>query len=159
MDLQVRKKTLRLFSNGVYIMTSRNGNDYGCATVTWVSQASFHPPLVMAAIRRDSNVFKCLAGSGVAAIHIVASNQTDLAQQFFTPTRIDDGCINGEPFDVGAISAPILQNATAYVECQVRQILEGLGDHTIVIFEVINAVYRQPVCPLTIADSPWEYGG
>ena len=159
MDIQARKKTLRLLSNGVYIMTSRNGADYGCATVTWLSQASFHPPLVMAALRRDSNVFKCLAGSGTAAIHIVSSSQTELAQRFFTPTKAENGCINGEPFEAGATSAPILHNAPAYVECQLRQILEDLGDHAIVILEVIDAAFRQPVRPLTIAESPWEYGG
>ena len=45
----------------MYVITSRYGEDYGAATVTWVSQASFRPPLIMAAIRPGSNVFKCLS--------------------------------------------------------------------------------------------------
>jgi flavin reductase (DIM6/NTAB) family NADH-FMN oxidoreductase RutF len=159
MDEQVRKKALRLFSNGVYIMTSRCGEDYGCATVSWVSQASFRPPLVMAAVRKESNVFKCMAGSGTAAIHIVSADQTELAQRFFTPTRMDNGSINGEPFNLGTTSAPILQNAVAYVECRVRHISDDLGDHAIVVLEVVDASFRQPAHPLTIAESPWEYGG
>jgi flavin reductase (DIM6/NTAB) family NADH-FMN oxidoreductase RutF len=159
MDEQARKKTLRLFSNGVYIMTSRCGDDYGCATVTWVSQASFRPPLLMAAVRKESNVFKCMTRSGAAVIHIVSSDQTGLAQRFFTPTRMDNGSINGEPFDLGATSAPVLQSAIAYVECQVRHIADDLGDHAIVVLEVVEAAFRKPAQPLTIADSPWEYGG
>ncbi|MBI3668708.1 MAG: flavin reductase, partial [Acidobacteria bacterium] len=32
MDLATRKKTLRMFTNGMYIMTSRSGDRYGAAT-------------------------------------------------------------------------------------------------------------------------------
>jgi hypothetical protein len=67
MDAKVKQKTLRMLSNGVYVLTSRTGDRYGAATVTWVSQVSFKPPLVMAAVRRESNVFKCLAESRIAA--------------------------------------------------------------------------------------------
>ena len=49
MDVQARKKTLRMLSNGVYVLTSRSAESFGAATVTWVSQASFTPPLIMAA--------------------------------------------------------------------------------------------------------------
>lgn len=148
-----------MLSNGMYIVTSRSGDHYGAATVTWVSQASFRPPLIMAAIRRESNVFKCLAESRVTAIHILASNQLEVAQKFFAPTRAEPELINGEPFVEGKTSAPILQNAPAYVECVVRQIVEDGGDHAVVIMEVVEAGCREQVRPLTIAESPWEYGG
>jgi flavin reductase (DIM6/NTAB) family NADH-FMN oxidoreductase RutF len=66
MELMARPKTLRLISNGMYVITSRAGGRYRAATVTWISQASFKPPLIIAAIRTDSNVFKCMSESGVA---------------------------------------------------------------------------------------------
>ena len=65
MDTQTKRKALRMLSNGMYVLTSRSGESYGVATVTWVSQASFKPPLLMMAVRRDSNVYRCLAESGV----------------------------------------------------------------------------------------------
>ncbi|MCI3952948.1 MAG: hypothetical protein K0R53_2446, partial [Burkholderiales bacterium] len=37
-----------MLSHGVYVLTSRSAERYGAATVTWVSQASFKPPLLMA---------------------------------------------------------------------------------------------------------------
>ena len=160
MDLKIRQKTLRMLTNGIYIMTSRNGDRYGGATVTWVSQASFKPPMIMAAVRRESNVFQCLSKSGVAALHILGCDQQDVAQRFFAPTKICCGRMNGEPFADGRTSAPILENAPAYVECQVRRILEeGAGDHAIVIMEVLESECSKQVRPLTIAESPWEYGG
>lgn len=159
MDMEAKKRTLRLFSNGVYIMTSRAGDRFGAATVTWLSQASFQPPLIMAAIRKDSNVFRCLSESRIAAVHIVGADQGHIAQKFFAPTRQEPGALSGEPYVDGKTSAPIIQSAPAYVECKVHQIVEDGGDHTVVILEVVNAECREQVEPLTIGRSPWQYGG
>jgi flavin reductase (DIM6/NTAB) family NADH-FMN oxidoreductase RutF len=159
MDVKARRDTLRMFTNGVYIMTSRSEDRYGGATVTWVSQASFRPPLIMAAIRKDSNVFHCLSESGLAAIHVLASNQQDVAQRFFTPTRVGNGQMNGEPLAEGKTCVPILQNPPAYVECRVRRIMDDIGDHVVVILEVLEAECREQASPMTIAESPWQYGG
>lgn len=159
MDPLAKRKSLRLLTNGVYVISARSGASFGAATVTWVSQASFRPPLVMAAIRTESNVFKCLRESGAAAIHVLGRDQQELAQRFFAPTSADNGTINGEPFADGVTSAPILQAAPVYVECLVRRILDDVGDHAIVIMEVADAACRADLRPMTIAESPWEYGG
>jgi len=158
MDSGIRKRTLRLLSNGLYVMTSSSGARHGAATVTWISQASFKPPLVMAAVRPDSNVFSCLAESGVAAVHILGCDQQDMAQRFFSPTRVLDDTINGEPFTPGVTRAPILKNARAHFECVVRHIF-ARGDHAVVVMEVVEAECHGQILPLTVAASPWQYGG
>src|SRR5258706_9088095 len=158
MDPNVRKQTLRMLSNGIYSVTSASGDRYGAATVTWLSQASFKPPLVMAAIRPDSNVFKCMSESGVAAVHVLDLCQLDVAQKFFSPTTVVDHTIHGEPFEPGMTRAPILRNARAHVECVVRHSLT-LGDHAVVVMEVVEAECRGEVRPMTVAASPWHYGG
>jgi flavin reductase (DIM6/NTAB) family NADH-FMN oxidoreductase RutF len=158
MDPAKRKRTLRMLSNGIYVMTSSAGGAHGVATITWLSQASFKPPLVMAAIRPDSNVFKCLLESGVAAVHILDCSQEHLAQRFFAPTKVFDGTLNGERFVPGLTTAPILENACAYFECVLRQIVT-LGDHAVVIMEIVDAECRRDIRPLTVDSSPWTYGG
>ena len=159
MDPITRKKTLRLLSNGMYVITARDGEHYGAATVTWLSQASFKPPLIMAAIRTNSNVFECLARSGVAAIHILGSDQQDIAQKFFFPTKFENGLLNGERFTEGMGGVPVLCNTHANMQCRVQRILSDVGDHAVVIFEVIEAACNSLQRPLTIAESPWQYGG
>jgi flavin reductase (DIM6/NTAB) family NADH-FMN oxidoreductase RutF len=159
MDLITRRKTLRLVSNGMYVITSRSGDHYGAATVTWLSQASFKPPLIMVAIRLDSNVFKCLCAGSAAAIHILSSDQQEVAQRFFFPTKVNEHHINGEPFIEGVTGVPILPNAPAHIECRVVRIVADVGDHAVVILEVVEAACREAVRPLTIAESPWQYGG
>jgi hypothetical protein len=42
----------------------------------------------------------------------------------------------------------------------VRRILDDLGgDHSLVVLEVLDATCREQVHPMTIAESPWKYGG
>jgi flavin reductase (DIM6/NTAB) family NADH-FMN oxidoreductase RutF len=165
-DTSSRKRTLRLLSNGLYVMTSaglpcdgaQGEVRVGAATVTWLSQASFTPPLVMAAIRPNSTVFTCLAESGAAAVHVLDATQREIAQKFFSPTTVAGQFINGEPFRAGLTGAPILRNACAYFECRVRQMV-SLGDHTVVVMEVVDAQCPRECLPLTVAGSPWAYGG
>jgi flavin reductase (DIM6/NTAB) family NADH-FMN oxidoreductase RutF len=159
MDPAARKTTLRMFTNGVYIITSRNGEEFGGATVTWVSQASFHPALVMAAIRPDSSVYKCMVESGLAAIHILSTAQTEMAQKFFTPTTVHDGLMNEQPFAEGKNAVPVLTDAPAFVECKVLRVVDGIGDHAVVVMEVLEAECRERVSPMRIDQSPWQYGG
>ncbi len=159
MDAKVKQKALRLLSNGVYVLTSRSENRYGAATVSWISQASFKPPLIMAAVRRESNVFRCLAESRAAVLHIVGDGQQDIARRFFSPTTSGDGTINGEPVTEGKTTAPVLPSLPAYIECQVERIVDTNGDHDLVILRVVEAECRERVQPLTMAETPWEYGG
>jgi flavin reductase (DIM6/NTAB) family NADH-FMN oxidoreductase RutF len=158
MDAKVRQKTLRLLSNGVYVLTSRSEERCGAATVSWVSQVSFKPPLIMAAVRRQSNVFMCLEESRAAALHIVGNGQQEIARRFFFPTAAGDGTINGEPVVDRKSAAPILANLPAHIECQVERIVDTDGDHAVVILQVVDAEYGE-VRPLTIAETPWQYGG
>lgn len=159
MDAKVRQKTLRMLSNGVYVLTSRSEDRYGAATVSWVSQVSFKPPLIMVAVRRDSNVFKCLAESCSAILHIVGDGQQEIARRFFFPTRTGSGTINGEPFADGRTAAPVLPSLPAHIECRVEQVVNTDGDHAMVILRAVEAECREQVRPLTMADTPWEYGG
>jgi len=159
MDLRKKQKALRMISNGMYVVTARSGSKVGAATITWLSQASFKPPLVMAAIRPESNVFECLAGSREAAIHILGTGQQEIARRFLPATKARDGLINGEPYVSGSTSAPILRNVPSYVECRVRHIFNTGGDHSLVVMEVIAAEHSIDFKPLLVDDSPWKYGG
>ena len=159
MDLKQKQNALRMISNGMYVVTSRSGSKYGGGTITWLSQASFRPPLIMAAIRTESNVFECLSESREAAVHILSAQQKEIAHRFLASTTVRDGLMNGEPFVTGTTSAPILRNLSSYLECHVRHILNTGGDHALVVMEVMNAGHAEDFKPLLVADSPWKYGG
>src|ERR1700693_124457 len=135
-DPQAKRKTLRMLLHCVYVLTSRSKDRYGAATVSWVSQVSFKPPLIMAAVRPESNVFKCLAESRSAVLHIVGGKQQETARRFFHPTRAEGGLINGESFAEGSTASPILSSLPAHLECLVERLVETHGDHALVILRV-----------------------
>jgi flavin reductase (DIM6/NTAB) family NADH-FMN oxidoreductase RutF len=113
----------------------------------------------MVAVLRESKVFECLAESRAAVLHIVGDRQQEIARRFFYPTHAVCGTINGEAFMEGRTAAPVLPNLPAYIECRVERIVDTNGDHAVVILKVVEAECRDQVRPLTMADTPWVYGG
>jgi flavin reductase (DIM6/NTAB) family NADH-FMN oxidoreductase RutF len=53
----------------------------------------------------------------------------------------------------------VLDQAVSYLECEVKEIVEGGGDHAVVVGEVIEAEVTRQDPPLVMADTPWHYGG
>src|SRR5258706_9696631 len=151
MDAQTKKRTLRLLSNGVYVLTSRSEDRYGAATVTWVSQASFKPPLIMVAVRTESNVFKCLAESRSAVLHIVGDRQQEIARRFFFPTHVVCGTINRGAFMGGRNGAAGLPNFAAHIQWPPEPIVDTDGHHAVVILREVEAECPGQVRPVTIA--------
>ena len=159
MDPKTKQKVLRLLTNGMYILTSLSAKRFGAATVTWVSQASFKPPLLMVALRKDGSAYQCVVESHTAVLHVLDSGQQTIAQKFFAATEESQGQLNGEPYFEGTNGAPVLENLGAYLECKALEIVAEHGDHAIVVFEVLDAVLRREIEPLTVTGSPWQYGG
>ena len=55
MDADAKKTTLRMIPYGIYVLTADDGKgNIGAATVNWVTQASFAPPLVVVGVKADS---------------------------------------------------------------------------------------------------------
>jgi len=159
MDPKTKQITLRLLSNGMYVLTSRSDEGLAASTITWVSQSSFKPPLLMAALRKESKVLGCMKESRVAALHVLDRSQTTIAQKFFSKAKSRGDALSGQPHFEGKTSAPILEHLFAWVECKVVDIREEYGDHAVAILEVVDAQVRKRPRPLTVAGSPWEYGG
>ena len=159
MDPKTKQKVLRLLTNGMYVFTSRSADRFGAGTITWVSQASFKPPLLMVALRKEGSAYQCVVESRAAILHVLDSGQQMIAQKFFAATVAAQGLLNGEPYFEGSNGSPVLENLGAYVECKALEIVPTPGDHAIVVLEVLDAVLRKDVEPLTVTGSPWQYGG
>jgi len=161
MNSKARRQVLQMLHNGVYVMTTRDGDGQSCASVvTWLSQASFRPPLIMTALRKDSRLYQALAESGIAALHVLAAGQLDVARKFLTHMRARGGSFQDEPFQDGVTSAPVLRCAPAYLECKLCRRIDDLGDHAVLLMEVVEAqCRREDARALSIAETPWKYGG
>ena len=138
MDADAKKTALRMIPYGLYILTTKGADGLSAATVNWVTQASFGPPLVAIGVKADSHGRKHLASGAAFGLCMLGKNQKDLAYTFFKPTVVEDGKLSGQPYHEGSTGAPILDNAIASIECKVVSVVEA-GDHHVVVAEVVDA--------------------
>lgn len=139
MDPNARKLTLRMIPYGLYVLTSeaKNGR-ISAATVNWVTQASFEPPLVAVGVKTDSTGHEVIKESRSFALNVLTKGQQDQAFAFFKPAEREGNTLAGEPFTSGETGSPILTNAKAFVECRLVDTVER-GDHSLFVGEVVNA--------------------
>jgi flavin reductase (DIM6/NTAB) family NADH-FMN oxidoreductase RutF len=145
MDADGKKTALRMIPYGLYVLTAEGkGGQVAAATVNWVTQVAFQPPLVVVGVKADSSAHSIIKESGSFALNILGKNQKSQAFTFFKPLQREGNTIGGEAFRKGTLGAPILENAPAFVECKLVETVEK-GDHSIFVGEVQDAgVKEQP---------------
>jgi len=158
MDAAKRNQVMRLMTYGLYIVTARDDRHVAGGTITWLSQSSFKPPLVMAGIQRRSSLHRTIEAARAFAVHIVGRSQKALAMSFFRPPRVEGDTLNGMRFRAGATGAPVLQDVSAWFECRVVDEMRH-GDHTIFVAEVVAAGVQGEEEPLTLREAGFSYGG
>ena len=157
MNEKYRKQSLRMFSYGVYILSSVNKGEYCVSTVTWVSQASFEPPMISVCIKRDSASYEIVKKRGEFILHLLGDTQKELASTFFKPTIFENEKLNGQEFSLES-NLPLLKDIPAYIQCKVVEILEN-GDHPLFLAEVVDAKINNDSDPLELRKTGWTYGG
>ena len=157
MEEKCKKQALRMFSYGVYVLTSENDGDYCVSTITWVSQASFEPPMISVCIKRNSASYEIVKKRGEFILHLLGENQKNIALSFFKPTILEHGKLNGHGFSLQN-ELPLLKEVPAYIRCKVIEILEN-GDHPLFLAEVIGAEINKDAVPLELRKTGWSYGG
>jgi len=143
MDENAKKTALRMIPYGLYVMTAEDKDGrISAATVNWVTQASFKPPLVAVGVKADSQVHGIIKTAGNFALNVLGKGQQGAAYSFFKPAERDGQKISGEPFRAGSTGAPVLENTPAFVECRLVTTVEE-GDHSIFVGEVVDAGVTQ----------------
>ena len=138
MDADAKKTALRMIPYGLYVLTAEAGDAISAATVNWVTQASFAPPLVAVGVKADSQVHGLIKQAGAFALNVLGKGQQPMAYTFFKPAERQGSTISGQPFRRGSTGAPILEATPAYVECRLITTVEK-GDHSIFVGEVVEA--------------------
>ncbi len=158
MDENAKKKALLMIPYGLYVLGARSGDKQTVATVNWVTQSSFKPPLVVVGIKGDSGAHAMVKESKVFALSMLGTGQKAIATSFFKHVEPVDGKFGNFAFESGANGAPIISDAPASVECKVVGFHE-LGDHTVVIGEVTEGHLKREGDILTLKELGFNYGG
>jgi flavin reductase (DIM6/NTAB) family NADH-FMN oxidoreductase RutF len=130
---------------GIYVLTAgAKDGDVAAATVNWVTQTSFAPPLLALGVKTDSGVYAVGRAKGQLVLNILGQGQQGPAFAFFKPAEYANGKLSGETVAWAANGAPILTSAPAAVELKLLQVVE-LGDHHTFIAEVTGVHLNQAI--------------
>lgn len=162
LDQDAKKTALRMITYGAAIATAKDGDGAVGATVTWLSQASFDPPMITVALKHDSRLGNAVQAAGTLAVSFLHKGQAGVAGTFFKAQEIgaDATEMGGEAISAGAeTGAPILESAPSWIECKVVDRF-AQPDHPVVLCEVIAAGARDAEAkPLELRPNDWTYGG
>ena len=158
MPTKLIKSALRQMAYGVYVLGVEHHGETRAATITWVTQASFSPVLVVMGIRKDGRPFGILKNSGKFALSILETGQKDIAYKFFKTAAVEGGLVGGLPCERTAGGLPVLSDAMAWLDGTVQSIDET-GDHAVVLGQVTGAAVKREGVPLTLQEMGLKYGG
>lgn len=158
---EIRTDALRMLSNGVYVLTTCLEDTLHVASVTWVTQVSFQPPLVLVALQKNSRLVHAVRRAHRYALNILEAGQQAIAADFFQhlTVPVDSPTLGAFSYRAGASRCPLLMDAAAWLECRYAAEPETPGDHSLVLGEVVGAGVRRQAAPLVLGNTPWSYGG
>jgi flavin reductase (DIM6/NTAB) family NADH-FMN oxidoreductase RutF len=159
MNEDAKKNLLRLIPHALYILTCRADGKTAASTVSWVTQASFKPPLIAVGLKKDSFTFGVVSHAKGFALNFLGKDQKDIAQKFFKHVEPEGHSIAGEAFQEGPLlKHPIFPKMAGFLECKVMEVVDH-GDHAVVVAQVLEAEAGAVEGPLLLSSTGWNYGG
>jgi flavin reductase (DIM6/NTAB) family NADH-FMN oxidoreductase RutF len=160
---KLRRRVLWTLPSGLYVIGSRDGDRRNGMTANWVSQVSFDPKLVAVSVDEHAFTHELIRASNVFTVCTIDRENREIVRKFTKPVDVDLGAmtLNGFPFHDGPLTgAPVLDQAVAFVECEVRNAVD-VGGHTLFIGEVVNSAFQkdEDTVVLRMEDTRMSYGG
>ncbi len=160
---RLRRRVLWTMPSGLYVIGSTDGGERRNAmTANWVMQLSFDPKWVGVSIERKAVTHELIEAGGCFAVSIVDREDRAIVRKFTKPVDVDLAAktLNGFPSIERVSGAPILAQAVAFVDCQVRERLTA-GNHTLFAGEVVDAGFlkEEDTPVLRMEDTRMNYGG
>lgn len=159
---RLRRRVLWKMPSGLYVVGSRAGDRRNGMTMNWATQVSFDPKLLAISVENTALTHELITESQAFALNLVDREDRAIVRKFTKPVEVDTDAqtLNGFPFHDGLTGAPILDQAVAFVECEVRQSVAA-GNHTLFIGEVVAAGFQkdEDAGVLRMEDTRMNYGG
>lgn len=159
-ERDVTKDVLRMFNYGLYVAATMTEEGPRAATVSWVSQVSFEPRLIVVAMRKGTIIHNSVQASRRFVLHVAGGDQPEFAKAFFRISSSNGDQIAGYHFTLRSPGLPVIDAAMAWLECEVTEEAGMTGDHALFIARVTGSGVHAPgVQALALRDTPWHYGG
>jgi flavin reductase (DIM6/NTAB) family NADH-FMN oxidoreductase RutF len=156
---QAKSDLLNKLTYGLYVLTAEAGAERGGMLITWVTQASFDPPLVAVAVQTTAHTTGVMRQSGTFALNFMPDEQRKEAGRFGQEyTKVGDKVGKFGHHPGAATGSPVLDDAIGYLECRIKGWLPG-GDHDVALAEIVAAELLHDGALMTTVSSGMGYGG
>lgn len=150
------QQALGQMTYGIYVLTTFYKEEINGMIASWVSQISYDPLLLMAAVHPNRYSHGLIEQSGCFALHVPAKEQSDFLRRFKGP---DPGAkFASLAWRRGATGCPVLADCLASFECRVKEKYTP-GNHTLFVGEVVAAKSSGSGDPLSSLDYDGIYLG
>ena len=135
----MKKEWLSAFGKmtyGIYVLTTAFEGKVNGMIASWVSQVSYDPPLIMAAVHPNRYSHQLITQSQCFALHVLAKDRKDFLKRFKGPDALAK--FSDIKWRKGQTGSPVLADCVAWFECEVVTSLDP-GNHTVFIGKVMAA--------------------
>ncbi len=158
-DCSMKKEWLDAFTHmtyGIYVLTTRFNNTINGMIASWVTQVSYKPPLILAAVHPNRFSHDLVKNSRIFALHVLDQSQKQLLKRFKGPDP--EKKFDGISWENGRTGSPILTDCTAWFDLNLKHHYTP-GNHTLFIGEVIDCGTHSRQRPLCTLDYDGMYKG
>jgi flavin reductase (DIM6/NTAB) family NADH-FMN oxidoreductase RutF len=151
MTSEALRSAMRNFATGVCVATTYSedgvGRRHDAVTINSLTSVSLEPPLVAMCLRRDSGFLHDLLATKSWAVSILHGASDRIARAFAADRQTRAGALDDLPAAPGSQTGALVLETASWLECVLWDHFE-LGDHTMVVGEVVAAGVHDREAPL-----------
>ena len=132
------KEVLDSFSYGVYVVSSRRGDEINAMTMRLVSHLPTRPARLSLVMRKRCLTHEFICESRVFAVSVLAQGQELIAGHFGLRSGRNVDKFVGIEYQRGCLGAPILEDCRAFLECRLIA-SHDMGNSVLLLGEIVDA--------------------
>ncbi len=135
------------FSYGVYVVSSRSGEEVNAMTMRLVSHLPTRPARISLVMRKRCLTHQFICENRVFAVNVLAQGQELIAGHFGLRSGRNVDKFVGINYKRGCLGAPILDECRAFLECRLVA-SHDMGNTVLLIGEIVHtgqgALHHRP---------------
>ena len=140
-------KTFDTMRSGLYIVTSAYRRKPAGCTCTWVTRASFQPPMIAVYLQPNRHTLSVVEQGKRFCVNILGESGLQLARRFGYVSGMDEDKFGDVSYTNSPGGSPLLDIAVGYIDCKLTQVV-AVGDHQLAVGQVVAAALASNEPPL-----------
>jgi flavin reductase (DIM6/NTAB) family NADH-FMN oxidoreductase RutF len=159
MNQDATKHLLRSLGSGVHVLGALDERGVpALSTVSWVTQISSEPRLLGVALHVESRILAAVRASRAFTLSVLPADARQVASRLGrasedVPAKHEGVALSTAP----ETGAPAPEASLGWLECAVRD-EHRVGDHVLIVGEVLAGTQVRDGEPLTLSATGWRYG-